>query len=55
MPGACSRPKDGVASLAYGIHVLAAVAARNNVDGRTSLDEPGHDEHEAMSLERTTR
>jgi hypothetical protein len=34
-----SRPKDGVASLAYvaGIHVLAA---KQGVDGR---DKPGHD------------
>jgi hypothetical protein len=36
-----SRPKDGVASLAYvpGIHVLAA---SKDVDGR---DRPGHDEY----------
>jgi hypothetical protein len=39
MPGH-SRPKDGVASLAYvpGIHALAT---KEGVDGR---DKPGHDE-----------
>jgi hypothetical protein len=39
MPGR-SRPKDGVASLAYvpGIHVL--LFAKQGVDGR---DKPGHD------------
>jgi hypothetical protein len=41
-----SRPKDGVASLAYdaGIHVLLKAffnAASKNVDGR---DKPGHDD-----------
>ena len=42
MPG-LGRSKNGVASLAYvpGIHVLAALAAGQDVDGR---DEPGHDE-----------
>jgi len=45
MPGH-SRPKDGVASLAYvpGIHVLAAL---KDVDGR---DEPGHDGVETHRL-----
>jgi hypothetical protein len=39
MPGLVhSRPKDGVASLAYGIHVPAST---QDVDGR---DKPGHDE-----------
>ena len=36
-----SRSKNGVASLAYGIHVLAAPAGTKNVDGR---DKPGHDD-----------
>jgi hypothetical protein len=39
-----SRPKDGVASLAYvaGIHVLLAsdASSKTDVDGR---DKPGHD------------
>ena len=40
MPGLVhSRSKNGVASLAYGIHVLAAFASKD-VDGR---DKPGHD------------
>ena len=41
MPGLVhSRPKGGVASLAYGIHVLAASLALKDQDGR---DKPGHD------------
>jgi hypothetical protein len=45
MPG-LSRPKDGVASLAYvpGIHVL--LAARQGVDG---WDKPGHDDVERVT------
>jgi len=40
MPGLVhSRSKNGVASLAFGIHVLAAFSALKNVDGR---DKPGH-------------
>jgi hypothetical protein len=40
MPGlVLSRSKNGVASLAYGIHVFLLLS--QDVDGR---DEPGHDE-----------
>jgi hypothetical protein len=42
MPGLVrSRSKNGVASLACGIRVLAAFAASKHVDGR---DKPGHGE-----------
>jgi hypothetical protein len=42
MPGLVhSRSKNGVASLAYGIHVLTEDAEAKNVNGR---DKPGHDE-----------
>ncbi|OAF15363.1 hypothetical protein AYJ54_40440 [Bradyrhizobium centrolobii] len=40
MPGH-SRPKDGVASLAYVPGIHASPHARMRMDGR---DEPGHDE-----------
>jgi hypothetical protein len=42
MPGH-SRPKDGVASLAYvpGIHVFLLRSIKQDVDGR---DKPGHDD-----------
>jgi hypothetical protein len=41
MPGH-SRPKDGVASLAYvpGIHAFLVCIRKQGVDGR---DKPGHD------------
>ena len=41
MPGLVhSRSKNGVALLAYGIHVFTAPVEAKNVDGR---DKPGHD------------
>ena len=41
MPGLVhSRSRNGVASLAYGIHVLAEHVEAKNVEGR---DKPGHD------------
>ncbi len=52
-----SRPKDGVASLAYvaGIHVFTASHQNRDVDGR---DKPGHDEkgrvHLPQSLDKIT-
>jgi hypothetical protein len=46
-----SRPKDGVASLAYvaGIHALVT---KQGVDGR---DKPGHDDDDSVRAERFRR
>jgi hypothetical protein len=40
-----SRPKDGVASLAYVASIHAFLLAKQGVGGR---DKPGHDEREVV-------